>query len=84
MCCVDRVDVDSAPRRAWLSAMRAHVRAGAKHGEAAVVQARSGHPELERLALARAARQREGYDAALGQHPEWAGDAPDWPRGRDS
>jgi hypothetical protein len=61
--------------------MGAHVRAGRKHQEAARLQARSGHPELVAPALARAAGQREKYDAALAEHPEWAAGVLVWPAG---
>jgi hypothetical protein len=66
---------------AWLRAVDAHVRAGRTHREAARVQARTGHPELAALALARATEQREAYEHALAAHPEWAGHATVWPGG---
>jgi hypothetical protein len=85
MCLVGRSIVRTdRPHRAWLRAMDAHVRAGMNHEAAARLQARCGHPELEALALARAARQHQEFDLALARHPEWASGAATWPRSESS
>jgi hypothetical protein len=68
-------------RLAWLSALEAHVRAAEAHAEAAAFHAQSGkHPERRQAELDRLRLERAEFDAALAWHPEWANEAPDWPR----
>ena len=65
-------------RGAWLRLLQTYVRAGRTHIKAAEVHAQAGHPERAAAELVLARRGRKRYEKALGMHPEWADDAPEW------